>query len=384
MVNAPFTITLRKIFRAASARVRPLVAFEGDGSAMFYNVQVGRALAALMVVYLHVTAMISERFGSMEWFYPGAAGVDIFFAISGFLMVTTTAGQWGQPGQWQGFIVRRLIRIVPLYWLVTAAKLAQMIVVPALAQRQTLLPWHVVASFLFIPAWNAEGEAIPLIALGWTLSFEMLFYILFAGALALRLRPVPWLTAVLIGGAILGLFRTDAWGAEAKLLDPLLLEFVFGMAIGMATLSGRRLPVAVALIGLPVLFLVLVATNWLDPGWANGHRTLVWGVPGALILACLVALEGHWRGRLFRFACFLGDASYAIYLAHGFVLSIVGVVFTRLLGPRFDWSHWLLVPTFVVAVAGGVVVHVLIERPVTDWLRRRWHAARLRRAAQAA
>ncbi|MFX8976600.1 hypothetical protein ABTN19_19720, partial [Acinetobacter baumannii] len=81
-----------------------------------------------------------------------------------------------------------------------------------------------------------------------------------------------------------------------------------------------------------------------------------WGVPGAILLACLVALEGRWRGRLFRLACFLGDASYAIYLAHGFVLSIVGVLFTRLFGPRFDWSGWLLLPTFVLAVAGGVVV----------------------------
>lgn len=350
---------------------------------MLYNVQAGRALAALMVVYLHVTAMISERFGGMDWFYPGAAGVDIFFAISGFLMVMTTAGQWGQPGVWRSFIVRRIIRIVPLYWLMTAAKLAQMLVIPALAQRSTLVPWHVVASFLFIPAWNAEHEAIPLIPLGWTLSFEMLFYVLFAAALALRLRPVPWLTAVLVAGAAIGLFRTEGWGAEARLLDPLLLEFVFGMGIAMAALRGRYLPVPVALVGAPAMFLVLVATNWLDPGWANGHRALVWGVPGAILLACLVALEGRWRGRLFRLACFLGDASYAIYLAHGFVLSIVGVLFTRLFGPRFDWSGWLLLPTFVLAVAGGVIVHLLIERPVTDWLRRRWHERRLRRAVSA-
>jgi peptidoglycan/LPS O-acetylase OafA/YrhL len=350
---------------------------------MLYNVQAGRALAALMVVYLHVTAMISERFGGMDWFYPGAAGVDIFFAISGFLMVMTTAGQWGQPGVWRSFIVRRIIRIVPLYWLMTAAKLAQMLVIPALAQRSTLVPWHVVASFLFIPAWNAEHEAIPLIPLGWTLSFEMLFYVLFAAALALRLRPVPWLTAVLVAGAAIGLFRTDGWGAEARLLDPLLLEFVFGMGIAMAALRGRYLPVPVALVGAPAMFLVLVATNWLDPGWANGHRALVWGVPGAILLACLVALEGRWRGRLFRLACFLGDASYAIYLAHGFVLSIVGVLFTRLVGPRFDLSGWLLLPTFVLAVAGGVIVHLLIERPVTDWLRRRWHERRLRRAVSA-
>ena len=118
-------------------------------------------------------------------FIAGAGGVDIFFAISGFVMVITGASLLGKKGDWKSFLQRRFLRIVPFYWLMTVVTIGTLLG----AGHALVSPWHTISSFLFIPAWNDHHEPFPVLKWGWTLPFEMLFYMLFAAALALRLRP---------------------------------------------------------------------------------------------------------------------------------------------------------------------------------------------------
>jgi exopolysaccharide production protein ExoZ len=119
---------------------------------LFLGVQILRGLAALVVVLQHDSVAMAERaFDSSLKFDWGQCGVDIFFAISGFVMVLVTAGSWGRMGVAGPFLVRRLIRVVPLYWMFTAFKILLLLAMPSLALSTVLTQWHVISSFLFIP-----------------------------------------------------------------------------------------------------------------------------------------------------------------------------------------------------------------------------------------
>ncbi len=334
----------------------------------YHGVQALRGFAALMVVLFHAVRMVREKLGGPDIeFLPGASGVDIFFAISGFVIVLTTAPHWGTQGVAADFLWRRILRIVPLYWFMTLCMLLLLLFLPHLASYSEISPWHSLASFLFIPAWNASHEAFPLIIVGWTLAFEMLFYVLFAAALALNLKPVGWLSGLLAILAFAGLFRTDAWGAPATLLDPMLLEFIFGMWIGVATLNGRGLPEKAALWLAPLMIILLCASNLLPAKQCFEWRVLLWGIPGALLLASVVALEKRWREHLANLPRLLGDASYSIYLSHGLVVSFIGITFARLdLGYPMTMAFGF-VGTVLLSAVGGIAIYRFIERPITAW-----------------
>jgi exopolysaccharide production protein ExoZ len=335
------------------------------------GVQALRGFAALMVVAFHAQLMVRDKLnGLVINFQAGASGVDIFFAISGFVMVITTASAWGEPDLWRSFLRRRLMRIVPLYWCITAAFASLLLLYPRLAEHSSLMPWHTIASFLFIPAWNGEHKIAPLLVAGWTLSYEMLFYLLFAFALRLRLHPVHVTTVALMALSAIGLFRTDAWGAPSSLLSPMLMEFVFGMWIGMATLKGRQLPAPVAQWLAPLSVLLLLATNALPTQICFDYRLIFWGIPGAALLASIIALESKWNIWFQGLPVLLGDASYAVYLSHSLFISLLSVILLHLhlgavmaLGVGFIGS-------LLVAATGGIVIHHKFEKPLAAWLRK--------------
>lgn len=342
--------------------------------AHYCGVQALRGFAAIIVVLFHIAKMVHEKLGgpAVE-FAAGSSGVDIFFAISGFVMILTTAHAWGTPRLWRTFLRRRLLRIVPLYWLMTAVMVVLLLTMPSLAQHSTLQPWHSVSSFLFIPAWNAYHEAYPLLVVGWTLSFEMLFYLLFTAILALHLHPARWGSVVLFTLAALSLFRTDAWGAPATLFDPLLLEFVFSMWIGMATLKGLRIPQPIALWLAPAMVCLIFATCLLPSEFCFKYRVIVWGMPGALLVASIVALEDRLRPYVLGLPSLLGDASYAIYLSHGFVITFVSVILTRLhLGYGLTLaSGWA--GSIILSLIVGIAIHRFIELSLIAALRQFSH-----------
>lgn len=339
----------------------------------FVGVQALRGLAAMLVVLYHATQMVRERFGSGEVLTFGAAGVDLFFPISGFVMVVTTYHYWGQAGRAGQFLLRRLVRVVPLYWAATLLKIAALLLVPAMASHPHLDPWHVAASFLFIPAWDVHGRAQPVVPIGWTLNFEMLFYALFALALWLRVRPLWWVGGFLAVFSFLPL--SGLLGAVGTLANPILLEFVAGMLIGWATLKGHHLPKGVAAVCLAAALIALPLTQLVPSGDAYAWRWWLWGIPGALALAATVALEPVLRARLSGVPEKLGDASYAIYLAHGFVLPPLGIVMGKLQFTTGVWPMATIVLACALSAVVGWCVHLWVEKPLTQrmngWVRTR-------------
>ena len=160
-----------------------------------FGIQYLRAVAALAVVVFHA----AERSGLN--FVVGAAGVDIFFVISGFVMWTLAATR---PVSTWAFYRDRLLRIAPLYWIVTLV-----MAVGALAglfPRIRLTADHVIASLAFVPHRSpSNGEIWPLLTQGWTLNLEMFFYLIFGLILFLpRERRLAMLTTTFVGLVLAG------------------------------------------------------------------------------------------------------------------------------------------------------------------------------------
>ena len=288
----------------------------------------------------------------------GAAGVDIFFVISGFVMVCATAGR--KPGAWT-FLRRRLERIVPLYWLMTALKIISVAAAPGLVLRSTLGAGTIAASLLFLPVRDASGHFGPVLPVGWTLDFEMLFYLLFAGALALRAAPLLFVTPPLLLLACL----QGGTGNAALLCDPIVLEFVFGALIARLLLRGTTLkpPLAIPLAIAACAILLML------PSYVLPARVLRWGLSAAVLVACVVSLEEWLRDRLPKLLLQLGDASYAIYLSHGFVLAALPLMLCRL--GSFGKSPAILLAAGLAASAvAGWFVHVGVEKPILAAFRR--------------
>ena len=337
---------------------------------MLLSVQILRAAAALLVLAFHIQHELIHRFGVSD--APalsfGAAGVDIFFVVSGFIMVWSTRGLAGQPGAAGVFMGRRLVRIVPLYWLTTLVFLVGALLWPPAGFRG-VDPALAVASFMFIPWPDQDGLHAPLYGLGWTLNHEMFFYVVFASCLAFAARKlVPALSTVLVTIVLLGQAVPDMPFVLKVWSNPIVLEFVAGAWIAVARING------VALSGWPRMAMIalgtalLVATAWL-PGAGLEFRALIWGGPAALIMAGAV-LGPEWplRGPVARLFVLLGDASYSLYLVHFLVFS-----FVRRIGMRvFDLAAmspvlYALVAALL-AISASVAVHLLFERPLHRYL----------------
>ena len=313
-------------------------------------VQALRAVACLLVVVYHAL-LAAGGAGAIRAWPNGAAGVDLFFVISGYLMVASSRGIAARPDAWRVFLARRLRRIVPLYWLLTAVKFCVTETAPGLTPHTWPTWWNVCASLLFIPARDAAGVIRPVLPVGWSLNFEFFFYALFTGALALRLSPL-WLTPVLVGIAGAGFFCIPGWPAPLFLANGMVLEFAAGMALASAPWRpGGRVAVVLLGVGLTLLLILPQAGPW---------RCLVWGLPASAVLAGALALESALGGRIPLWVLALGDASYAIYLVHPFVVPALAV-------------HGLAAAVLAVplSVAAGLLAHRQVDARLQRALRRR-------------
>ncbi|UDF05052.1 acyltransferase [Asticcacaulis sp. AND118] len=306
----------------------------------FYAIQILRAFAALLVVVFHMTS------GTPKFL---AAGVDIFFVISGFIIGKTDIGD--SPLR---FLTRRLLRIVPLYWAVTLA-LCLIAVLSGLSSQVQVNPEYLTKSLLFIPYVNQVGEVWPLLVPGWTLNYEILFYALFFIGLCFS-RPKTFTLMVLPIIVLAGLFLRDN-KVLTFITSPVILEFGSGVVL---SIIYRQIP---RVAGLPLLVVGLVlffGSEFIAFG-INDWQVLYTGVPAFMIVSGALTMTRHGAGPAWAKPLeFLGDASYSLYLTHGLVLSIGH----RLLGDAL-WAKPVLL---LMCVAAGALCYVLFERPVTKGL----------------
>ena len=341
---------------------------------IFEGVQALRFVAALLVVLTHSRFYAREHLdASLSVWGGGAAGVDLFFIVSGFVM-TVTAAPFEVSGGWRFFAVRRLIRIVPMYWIATTLMILSIVVVPGAARQAGLTPWSVVASYLFLPVRNPSGDVAPVLGVGWTLVFEMAFYVVFTVGLLLRRDVLVFTSAIMIVVASGQLLRSgDDWPAWAFYFDQIVLYFVIGMVIGRIVL--RRDPRRGLLLALGVAVAVIVVGAVTSDGLSWQHDGLARkGIVTAVFLVVLLAeplvrrLGRHpLADRLVRRPLLrLGDASYSLYLFHPLIGPAVPAALA-FLGLRSVAVS--VVGSVLVSVVAGALIHRLVERPITRRLR---------------
>jgi exopolysaccharide production protein ExoZ len=328
-------------------------------------IQVLRGIAASMVVFVHLDVQLKRLgYGTLDapWL---ASGVDIFFVISGFIMWVSVARR---PATSAGeFMRNRLIRIVPIYWIVSAGVLAMTFAAPQLLHSTIFSAPHALASFLFLPARHpVTGEFWPLLVPGWTLNYEMLFYLLFAAAIAgadgVPRRRLAIISTLITAVVLLGVALEDRIDVMHFYANPILFEFLAGILIGIVYIQRR----------------IRQSWAWLMP-FAAGFF-LLWSAQQMETFAPAFSLVGASiivAGALFspsfsiRGLRVLGDASYSLYLTHVVTLAAIGQI----------WAAGLQnlgAPLFVTsALASCIVVALLcyrvLERPITAalklWLR---------------
>ena len=213
------------------------------------GLQVLRGIAACAVVYSHAYRRAERSWAAdigsslVDPIRPvtqlGHFGVDLFFILSGFLMMHLHRDAFGASGAPIEFLRRRLKRIVPLYWFLSALGLALLWLAPALFTYHTEIEWRwVLGCFAFVPWPMADGFSEPIIGAGWTLEYEMYFYVLFTLALIFSEGFIA-LCSVLLGSVLLGLLLDPHHPWLKLLTGPLLIEFLFGMLVA---LTVHRLP----------------------------------------------------------------------------------------------------------------------------------------------
>ncbi|MBV9827112.1 MAG: acyltransferase [Alphaproteobacteria bacterium] len=356
---------------ASHGPVSPLGA-SGSGQTPLASIQVLRALAALGVTAAHSVEQFAKRLG-LPGVLPdlslGMAGVDLFFVISGFIMVYASEPLFAQPRAPLIFALRRLARIVPLYWAISSVVLVYVLLHYHDLAAANISPAWLASSFAFLPWPGVDGTMLPLVAVGWTLNYEMFFYATFSLALltsrrkAVVLLTLIYFAIVLAGRPLQPLpLMLTFWS------DPIILEFVFGIVIASAFREGWRLP-AWASHGLLLAALAAFAVSGF---WQRGivPRPLEWGVPAAMAVAALVlGPVRHCTGFTSRLLGRLGDASYALYLVHPLVLISPRWLFARLIDPSY--APGVYAAGLVVASAGvALIVHALFEKPMTRRLQR--------------
>jgi exopolysaccharide production protein ExoZ len=341
---------------------------------MVVSIQYLRGLAAMMVVYHHSIRKALEMNPDSIIPYSGFgnAGVDIFFVISGFIMWVTTVSKTQSPAY---FYYRRVIRIVPLYWFFTLAIIIPKLLVPEIFQSVQLDPAHIIKSLLFVPHYHpgVSDQIWPILIPGWTLNYEMFFYLLFGASLIIPpRRRLAVLSLTFMSLVALGQWVSGENPMLVTYTDTLLLEFLAGVIIGAVYMRGTTLSpaISVAMVGAATLLLVAFETSLLP----DVTRIVTWGIPAMLLVVATISLDRAGMIPSINILKLVGDASYSIYLSH--ILSIEVVEFLwEITGWSIDTLATQLV--FVVVCIGlsaavGILTFYMVEQPMLKGLRPLW------------
>jgi len=323
------------------------------------SIQIMRGIAAMLVVLLHISIKGGQYGnGALSGFITGGAGVDLFFIISGYIMCVSTIGRHFSYNE---FMLHRIRRIIPLYWLSTTIGLIIFFIWPQIVNTsggETSI-W---ASYTLFP----NGKRY-LNSNGWTLSYEFLFYILFGILIhkgtykAIQLSSV--ILMVLVAAGLLFSYQGIAFNF---LTSNLYIEFVYGMACFY--LFDRKIMRSNTAMGISLCVLgaaLLVAEGVFNVPNQEEGRGWLWGIPMLLVFTGFLCLEGFIKGStgmLKKLLLQAGNSSYSLYLFHPFTLSATAIFLKWL---HMDSNAYLFTAVlFTVTVVAGYLVYLYVERPL--------------------
>lgn len=365
------------------------------------SIQVLRAVAALLVAFWHFAAAMATYHHAPAWINTrnfaaiGNAGVDLFFVISGFVIFHTHRPDTAGCAAAGRFLRRRVLRIYPLYWLWTTALVAMWGMHAVLKTHHPTLR-YLIASYLLWPAPNQDGVWRPFLEQGWTLGYECYFYLAFAAAIALRLRRLllPFLACVFVTIGLASYLLDAPTSVTMLTCAQLIVEFLLGIVASIAYARARagwtpavrgRAGMLLASAGVLGLFGAALAGAGgvgnppMELFVGDAPRALLYGGPAFMLVLGAVLIDSV-RPVGLRGLVFLGDASYSIYLTHGFVVAGVATALKHGAGQQIG-ADWIVAAGIALAAAIGAAAYRLVERPVLVFFAKRFALARPTRAS---
>jgi exopolysaccharide production protein ExoZ len=329
------------------------------------SIQIMRGVASLLVLLNHISVKgFQYGNGALKGFEVGGAGVDLFFIISGYIMCIST---WNQQLNFAQFIIRRIKRIIPLYWLVTSIALIVFLYNSKLINSSGG-ETSILASYTLFP----NGKKY-LNANGWTLSYEFFFYIIFGFFINKgTYKALQASTAILLVLITIGLCFTYNTPLLNFTTNSLLIEFVFGMGcfyfINKQNVRlNYKYAIGLIISGLLIFSLLITFEKPDYVGW----KGILWGIPVILLFIGLMFLEDFIkRSTSLVKVLFLeiGNSSYSLYLIHPFTLSGTAICLKHvgLASNPYFFTMFLL----AVSVAIGHLVYLYVERFLTNLMSR--------------
>ncbi|CAA7194369.1 acyltransferase family protein [Chryseobacterium potabilaquae] len=324
------------------------------------NLQILRGISALLVCCFHLKEYInftSINLGDIL-FGNGSIGVPIFFVISGFIMTYTTYKINIESGNLKkeiiSFYKKRITRIVPLYYLLT---LGWMIM-----GGNFLLYFYgeyfsrLLHSVLFLP----QKNTFPVLYLGWSLNYEMFFYLIFGIFLFFsNKKRYLLIIAFFVTSYFLGHIFKPEHPYLLMITNYLNLYFVAGIILSLL-LKRYSVPKNYAIIisSIGILFFVLILLNIIR--FENNLLTLF---TVSLFVFSFLLFDYTFQYKGNKFLIFLGDISYSFYLSHPFV-----EIFFR----RFKVDGYINLPYFafkiIIAIVVAAFLHHFIEKKITKYI----------------
>jgi exopolysaccharide production protein ExoZ len=314
----------------------------------FNSMQLLRGVAAIAVVIFH-------EFGSSGLFKLGQHGVDLFFVLSGFIILYIHNRDIGIKKAVLPFLRKRLTRIFPIYWLVT---FGYIILVTIFGHSESLD--YIIHSLLLLPQ-----EKDPIIGVAWTLEYEILFYLIFCILLFSRKIFYPVMGIWSLAIIFFFIFPVSFPISIGLIFNPINLEFLFGCSIALIVLKNKidfKWTIHFSII-LIILSAVLQYYNIL-----NMHRFIMWGIPFTLLILGLVKLEMKKQIYVPKALIYLGNASYSIYLTHLVTLLILESTIKKLdLYEQYGHNGLVQFAFTVVAILIGCTFYSIVEKPLLKY-----------------
>lgn len=335
------------------------------------NIQALRGFAVLCVVFVHL-ATIETKYGGIQTILPhflefGMIGVDLFFVISGFIMLVTTRGKFQNISSASRFLYHRFFRIYPTYWVYTTIVLVIYIIHPSIVNSTQGNQVDILASYLLYPSY-----VLPLVMVGWTLIHEVYFYILFA-LILFFVSEKYLLLAVTLWGILITLLNLniDSQNPLFNLVThPLTLEFIAGVFIGRFYFTFQNnfslgFVLLVLLLGIgATYYLYDIQTLTFDMIIQNGWlRILFLGLPSVTFVVFMLYLEQK-SIVMPPFLILLGDTSYSIYLSHILTLNAIGHIWQKVNHDSI-YDNLIALPMILIAtIIVGFLSYTWIEKPL--------------------
>jgi peptidoglycan/LPS O-acetylase OafA/YrhL len=298
----------------------------------------------------------------MPWYrIGGAAGVELFFIISGFIMCFITAEKAEKKDSIGHFLVNRFTRIIPLYWILTLLGMIVFFIFPDkvnIGGGET----KILDSFLLIPT-----TGVYILKGGWTLSYEFFFYFIFSLGMLFPMKVGHLVTSMIL----IALTSLNFLGYRGNIFlafftSTLLLDFILGIILFELFKRFKEVPKIFS--GIMILtgsVLLIILNHRFD----YGLPVLGIGIACFFISLGFVFLEEQVKKYEVPFFTMIGNASYSLYLFHPFALAGVALLLAHLGLNRGIWAWPFLVIIGATSLTGGILCYLFLEKPVTKEIR---------------